>query len=261
MDPQETCDNRISCKLVEVNPMIQVLICDDDMDSLERIHKITGSILSDAKVKADVSCFENPTVISPTLLKSVDIALLDIDLNNPQCNGIQLARQLRAARTDAVIMFITNFIEYAPDGYEVRAFRYIMKDALDESLTKYLPLALQELNRTQEVFKIQIEGEIMDIAIEEILYLEVRQHDITLYCQRKSGELRQYAFHESLSKIERQLESHGFLRIHNSYLVNMKYIKKFHCREAMLYNGTVLRVSEKNYADNKKKFLLWKGCV
>ena len=44
-----------------------------------------------------------------------------------------------------------------------------------------------------------------------------------------------------------------------SYLVNMKHLKKFQCREATLDNGMILRVGEKSYAENKQKFLLWKG--
>ena len=238
-------------------PMIHVMICDDDQESIERIQKCTHQYLEESSTKAEVFCFEDPIKISPTLLKSIDIAFLDIDFHNTVCNGIQLAGQLRQVRPDAVIIFITNFIEYAPEGYEVRAFRYILKDKLEENLRRFFPLAIQELQKTQEVFKITIEGEILDIPVDDILYLEVQQHDITLYCRQG----KQYVFHESLTKIEQQLHDRGFLRIHNSYLVNMKQIRKFQCREALLLDGTVLRVSEKNYAENKKKYLLWKGCV
>ena len=62
-----------------------------------------------------------------------------------------------------------------------------------------------------------------------------------------------------IQDLEHQLEPKGFLRIHKSYLVNMRHLKKFQCREAVLSNGTVLRVGEKTYADKKKKYLLWKG--
>ena len=33
-------------------------------------------------------------------------------------DGLTLARRLRAARPDAVIVFVTNFVQYAPEGYE-----------------------------------------------------------------------------------------------------------------------------------------------
>ena len=56
-----------------------------------------------------------------------------------------------------------------------------------------------------------------------------------------------------------EMEEHGFLRIHKSYLVNMAYIRKFRSRECLLLDGTTLAVSEKNYSQQKQKYLLWKG--
>ena len=41
-----------------------------------------------------------------------------------ETNGIELARKLRAENGNIVIIFITNFIQYAPEGFEVQAFRY-----------------------------------------------------------------------------------------------------------------------------------------
>ena len=70
---------------------------------------------------------------------------------------------------------------------------------------------------------------------------------------------KEYTFYAALSDLEERLEPLGFLRIHKSYLVNMKHLKKFQCREATLDNGMTLRVGEKSYSENKQKFLLWKG--
>lgn len=265
MDLLETSleKNLVQCKFLGGYHMIRVLICDDDWTIAQGINDFTETALQNLKIEYKINVYHNPEDISDTILKSCDLVLLDVDLRNDTYNGIDLARRLRKFRSDAVIIFITNFIEYAPEGYEVRAFRYVLKNSLESSLSEYIPAAIKELQRTQEVFKFQIEGEIVDIPIVNILYLEVQQHDITLYFKRGSSgtDIKKYVFHESLSNLGAQLEEHGFLRIHKSYLVNMRYIKKFQCREALLYNGIVLRVSEKNYADNKKKFLLWKGCV
>lgn len=77
--------------------------------------------------------------------------------------------------------------------------------------------------------------------------------------QTPDKKQKEYNFYASLSELEERLERLGFLRIHKSYLVNMKYIKKFQCREALLTNGITLRVGEKSYMENKQKYLLWKG--
>lgn len=204
-----------------------------------------------------IYAYTDAETISKQIMASCDIALLDIDFGKSDQNGMDLARKLRTLRADAVIIFITNYIEYAPEGYEVQAFRYLLKRQLDTELAHCIELAVKHMKVHTETFRIQISGEILNLPLEDILYFEVQQHTVTLFVQK--AQVMSYRFNTSLSDIEVQLENKGFLRIHKSYLVNMRYLRKFQCREALLSNGITLRVSEKSYAQNKQKYLRWKG--
>lgn len=239
--------------------MIRILICDDDPLFLENIQTEIQKILSKAGVKAKVHCYRNREDISLTLLSSCDIAFLDIAFSQEMYTGIDIAKELRQLRQDAVIIFVSNYIEYAPEGYEVQAFRYVLKSELSKKLPAYLPLALEQLQSAKEAIKIQINGELIDISISNILYFEAQQHTVFVHVQKNDRQIKTYRFYSTLASLEAQLNSHGFLRIHKSFLVNMNYIQKYQCHEAVLVNGTVLRVSEKNYAQQKEKYLLWKG--
>lgn len=239
--------------------MGNILVCDDDILVLEKAKSVINCVLADSKTKAKVYTYLDAAQLSDQILSSCDIALLDIDFDNAAYNGMDIARRLRSLRKDAIIIFVTNFIEYAPEGYEVQAFRYVLKRDIPDDLIPVLNLALKQLNK--ETLKIQVNGEMMNIPSDDILYLEVRQHNVTAYVQKSASDrsCKEYSFYASLSDLEQQLEPQGFLRIHKSYLVNMKHLKKFQCREATLDNGMTLRVGEKSYAENKQKFLLWKG--
>ncbi len=239
--------------------MLNILICDDDANMLAAIRAIVESVLKEDGERARIHALSDAASISDQILSGCDIALLDIDFDGAACTGMDIARRIRELGADAVILFVTNFIEYAPAGYEVRAFRYILKRDLKADLKAILPLALKQLN--QETLPIQVNGEIIKIPLEDILYLEVQQHNVTVVMRTvlPDHKQREYDFYGSLSELEERLEPLGFLRIHKSYLVNMKHLKKFQCREATLDNGMTLRVGEKSYAENKQKFLLWKG--
>lgn len=241
--------------------MIRIIICDDDADMLNQIKETAEHVLMQLNIRAIINTYTDHRKISSQLLQSCDLALLDIDFGSDGYNGMDLARRFRERRTDSIIIFITNFIEYAPEGYEVQAFRYILKNDLKRGLQQAIPEALHKFALEKEIIKIQINGEIIDLPICQILYLEVQQHYTTLYvqCPDCGNKVKSYEVHTALSNLEKELEPYGFLRIHRSYLVNMKYIRKFQIRGAMLYNGTTIRVSEANYAKNKQKFLFWKG--
>lgn len=73
------------------------------------------------------------------------------------------------------------------------------------------------------------------------------------------GNFDQYSCYSSLQSFEEKLQPLGFLRIQKSYLVNMRHIKKLQCNEVVIENGLKLPVSEKNYKEIKRAYLLWKG--
>lgn len=90
--------------------------------------------------------------------------------------------------------------------------------------------------------------------LDEITYLEVMDHSVIIHTS--DGV---HLLNATLSGLEQKLETRGFLRIHKSYLVNMRCIRKFRCLECLLADGTTLAVSERHYAQQKQKYLLWKG--
>lgn len=254
-------DEIIPCHVERGIPVIRVLICDDDLLFLTKLQSYIQSFFHQTGVKGKIHAYRTWEEIGTLILSSYDIAILDMDFSQKKYTGIDIAKQLREVRPDAVIVFLTNYIEYAPEGYEVQAFRYILKSDLDKKLEPCLNLALSHLQTSMETMKIQINGELIDIRINNILYFEVQQHTVIAYVEKESGNkvIKQYRFYSSLSTLEKQLTPHGFLKIHKSYLVNMEKLRKFQCHEAILTNGITLRVSARTYSQQKEKYLLWKG--
>ena len=233
---------------------IRVLVCDDDRQSLDAIHQKVKAIFSKLNIQGVFNLYDTCEAVSAESLINCDIALLDVDFEGQTSNGIDLARKLRQVNKRAVILFITNFIEYAPEGYEVQAFRYILKRDLDTVLGRYLMEAMELLSDAREFLRLEYRGELLELPFDSILYLEVLGHSVSIVTEGETFTLT-----ASLSSFEQELENHGFLRVHKSFLVNMRHIKKFQCRELTLDNGTAIRVSEKSYAEQKRKYLLWKG--
>lgn len=260
IDKKYIQENLIPCQIESRYPMIRILICDDDQLFMSRMQNMIQDALNAVNVKAKIHSYTQLEEIGYPILSSCDIAFLDVDLNQKKYTGMDVARRLRSVRSDAIIFFVTNYIEYAPEGYEVQAFRYVLKNEVPNKLVDYLKQALAEHKKTRETIKIQVCGELIDIYLKDILYLESQQHKVIVHIQRNDRKsIKQYVFYASLSQLEQQLEAQGFLRVHKSYLVNMEHIKKYQCTQLELVNGTTLSVSEKNYAQQKNKYLLWKG--
>lgn len=234
--------------------MVRIIICDDHKEFSTRLSCDLESELDKLNAKAKIYTYTELESIPDSILSGCDLAFLDIDFEGKHYNGIDIAHRIRSMRRDAVIIFVTNYIEYAPEGYEVNAFRYVLKSEIGRKLPLYLPEALSKMQMEQETLTIQNGGEHFDIALPEILYMESRQHTVTIRTARK-----EYRCYKSLTALEEELQDKGFLRIHNSYLVNMAHITKYTSTEAVLSDGSCLRVSARSYAEKKQMYLLWKG--
>ncbi len=233
---------------------IRVVLCDDDTDFLNIFRYEIISAFAKLNLKAELSTFKSAEYIPESLLSSCDMAFLDIDFEGEDYNGIDIARKLRGVNGKAIIFFVTNFIDYAPAGYEVQAFRYILKRDRNDVLERYIMQATEQMAQEGEFFVLSDGDSFIEFPLDDISYLEVLNHEVIIH--RKKDLHTLYA---ALSSLEEQLERCGFLRIHNSYLVNMRCIQKYRSRECILTDGTLLPASERNYSAQKQKYLLWKG--
>lgn len=236
--------------------MLRMLLADDDPVFLSKLERLLTQYAAQQQRKVQIDAYPRDD-LSGFLLQPYDIAFLDIDFGNRRGAGIDLARRLRQKRNDAIIIFVTNYVEYAPEGYELRAFRYLLKTDVETKLETYFSQAAEQFTARREILPIQSGGEIIHLAVDEILYLESDRHTVRIFML--GGSAGPYSCYASLQSFEEKLQPLGFLRIQKSFLVNMRHIRKLQCGEAVLEHGAALPVSEKNYRQIKRAYLLWKG--
>ena len=232
---------------------MNVLVCDDDQQIVDSIIEELKKKSEETHVSSRFYGFSQPSQIDLSL--PYDIALLDIDMG--ETNGIELARKLRASNENIVIIFITNFIQYAPEGFEVQAFRYLLKADLSAKLDSYFDSAVQEVLRRKQLITISINSEIIDVPVNDILYLESHRRIIVMHLLDEKRPA--YQFYGNITELSEKIEPLGFLRIQKSYLVNMHYVEIFQYNKVQLRGGLCLAPSEKNYSELKQKYLHWRG--
>ena len=174
----------------------------------------------------------------------------------PNINGIDAATTLRSNYPNVFIVFVTSWIEYAPAGYHVNAFRYLLKQRLESELSPCIDAIRDTLARSQERIQLPGKDHPIEVVLDEISFIEgsstrsIKLHFLTkvpIDCRGK------------LSDICGQLRSKGFLKIQRSYVVNMRHLLQIKGYKAVLRDGTELKVSERDYSIICKQYYLWKG--
>lgn len=120
---------------------INILLCDDDKDFLQRISDAVAGQPVPPGASICITKSSNPAEITDRQLSQYHIMFLDIDMD--ERSGMDIARRVRELHLDTVIIFVTNYPEFSMEGYEVRAFRYLLKQELEQKLPNYFRDALQ----------------------------------------------------------------------------------------------------------------------
>lgn len=234
---------------------MRILVCDDSPQMAQKLTTLVGEEVSAQGISATVDVVDHEKDLYDLDYNVFDLAFLDVNMG--ACNGIDLARQLRAARPDAVIVFVTNYIEYAPSGYEVNAFRYVLKSAMEETLPDVVLLALDEYKKRHRVVSFSLASENIDVPVENILYLESDHRMMVMHLINHARKF--FQFYASITQMETTLSPIGFLRIHKSYLVNMEYIELLQYGKVRLKGPIELPVSKMNYPELKQQYIAWRG--
>ena len=248
-------ENRCGRFAVVGEYMIHILICDDDAAFTQNMVSKIKALSAYSPKAMTLQCLTDVSSMNSEVLTKFDILFLDIDLKNK--NGIELARGMRNRNPESVLIFVTNFSEYAPEGYEVDAFRYLSKMELDKKLPNYFSDALALCRKRQRKVEIFCEGESIPIPVQTLSYIESRGHEQCLYMvgwPRKELYTRL-----TMTQLEELLFPQGFLRIHKQYLVNMAYLQSLQSTSAVLTTGKSLPVGARSYRENKQKFVRWQA--
>ena len=161
-------------------------------------------------------------------------------------NGISVAKSIRKAGINAVIVFFTRFKEAVFDAFDVEALHYLVDGQIsaakfDEVFRKAVTRAE---SRIQASIVLNCAGEQRRILISQIYYFEVFNRIVTVYYRDGTFE-----FYSTLTRLEDSLARRGFVRVHRAYLVSERYIASIRQREITLLNGTTIPVGGK-YINN-----------
>ena len=234
---------------------MNIVICDDSIGFTNVLKNYITYYAAKNDITNKVEIFYYPCKLLDADLSDCNVLFLDIDM--PQINGIETARRLREKYPELILVFITGWIEYAPDGYRVNAFRYLLKKNLPEDLWVCLNEIQEKMFENTESITLRNSEHESMIPLKDIIYFEgTRQKYVLTYLRNKPEPIKCYG---KISEMDEQLQGKGFLRIQKSFLVNMAYIEKIRNYKAYLRNGDELKVSERQYQAVNHQFLIWRG--
>lgn len=205
--------------------MIRCIIIDDEPLALQQMEGYVKKIPYLELVAACQSAIE-----AKEILENEKIDAIFCDINLPELNGLDFIKSLE---NPPMVVFTTAYSEYAVEGFQLNAVDYLLKpfgcDEMKRAAEKLKKCkdaqrSLQEVSQVDEddAMFLKTEYKIVRINISHIKYVEAMSEYLRIYLTDYS---RPIIVLLSMKKMEERLPSRKFMRVHRSYIINLKMIQ------------------------------------
>lgn len=199
--------------------MLNFVICDDNLNLLDRLEKMLEKIFTKNNYDASVVFKSDHAddILSYIDSNSTDVLMLDINLKSNK-SGLELAEEIRKRKKNAYIIFTTGHLEYAMIAYKYKTFDYLAKPIVYERLEETIKRLFEDANGLSKTYiKIDNKNTLIDAA--EIQY--IKRDGMKLIFHTSSHDFDTYS---SFNKFQERLPC-TYVRCHKSYIANLNQIK------------------------------------
>lgn len=231
--------------------MYKIAICDDISDHLKAAEKMVTEYMDHAGLTYDVQLFSS----SDTLLSEIekdsyqpDIAVLDIEMNGE--DGISLAKKLNTSVPQCRIIFLTSYINYAPDVYETDHIWFVVKKQASVHFGPAMNKAISSIDKGETaVPAILIKDRSSYVAVLLSHIILISKIGRKSYIKCTDGEYYDTRRPELL--IPEQIRDQ-FIRCHQGYWINKSMIKELNHDEFILNDDSRIPIS-RTFRDQARK--------
>ena len=216
---------------------MRIAICDD-----EEIYRIELKSLLDKlliNVDYNIDTFDDGNRLTESF-KGLPYDLVFLDIEMPAVDGITLAKKIRAISEKVFIVFLTSHVEYAIEGYEVNALRYLTKPVDIEKLKEVIRFVQEKQGKERQLI-IKEDGEELLINLNDVIFMESMNQNVRIVTFKGEHVIRY-----NIGDFEEQLKNDGFFRIHRGYLISLSKVKKLSKSDVIMDGDTILPVSRSN---------------
>lgn len=219
--------------------MLNIAICDDTRKDADMLRNAVEQVLF-SKVDFKIVIYEDSSKMMEDIEEDrFPYVLLFLDINMPQQDGISVARYIRDKEMDVDIIFYTISAEHIFAGYAYRAFSYLMKPLDVSVLEKELGRYLEEKSTASNSLNVNIHGSRVRIPLEKVLYFASQGRKIHAIMADRTS----ITFYEKMGMVYSVVEEEGFIRCHQSYIVNSAYIHSYNQNTIVMQNGCNITIS------------------
>lgn len=227
---------------------LMIAVCDDIPADRVQISSMVQEQLQGIGAEHTVDAFADGRHLLQAIENGAQYQVLFLNVLLADMNGLDLAAKLKKEQKITVILVSANR-EYALQGYEVSAARYLSKP-LDRDKVREALLYCCRLWLEQKAVLILTEHGYQKIPYTEIRYVEAFSRGTKFYLAGSTVESKM-----KFKDVEDALVKYKFAVCHRSYIVNLSQVRYIRRYEFELKDGGSVPIGKTRYGEIREQFL------
>lgn len=225
-------------------------ICDDEKMATDIIASAIVTCFQSYGVNLQLDKFNSPVELEKKIETSDEpYRLLFLDIDMPKVDGIMLAKRIKPLNADTEIIYISNREDRVFETFSVQPFGFIRKSKFLEDVNSVIKLyiaSIADAEGKNSCITFKTGNGVIRVNVRKILYVGCFKDYQYVYVD---GETDPIKVRLRMSMLEESLGQYGFIRIHQGYLLNYRYIKKIEASDIVLTDGQTLPLSRRKKQD------------
>ncbi|MDO5397954.1 MAG: LytTR family DNA-binding domain-containing protein [bacterium] len=234
----------------------KIAICDDEDECVVHIERYLEKFICSNKTQEIKweSFYSAEELLDNYEQNGKEFEVLITDIEMKQLNGVDLANRIRSIDKNIVIFFLTSHTEYAIQCFRPEPMNFWVKPVSYDIFAEDLCRAVQRINKAVRYISIVEERHTIRLNIENIVYIEKEERKTLIHMingVHKTNKL--------LSQFEDELPTEMFVRIYQSYIVNIAFVKLIKEKYVILKDTEQSLDVGRTYVENlKHRFIEYK---
>ncbi|MEG0359657.1 MAG: LytTR family DNA-binding domain-containing protein [Anaerorhabdus sp.] len=218
--------------------MYKIAIVDDNPFDTKWICECLNKL--DVASDCEFTCFKDGQDLIDSYKSNQRFDILLLDMLMEKVNGLDTAKFVRTIDSNVEIMIITSTLEYAVEGYTVNARRYYLKPLKQDEFLSEMNQIIDNIKKNEGLtLTIHNAQGISKLKLSDIYYIESLSRTLSIHTQESSITMT-----GKISEMEESLNKYGFMRVHKSFIVNLKYVKNIFKDTITLDNNETILLSK-----------------
>lgn len=220
---------------------IRIAVCDDNLILASQIEQHLLEIKVQYNIDMHIDVLSDGTELSNMIQQGIHYDIVYLDIEMKSMNGLEAAKSLRDVDLTTILIFVSSHHGYVYEIFDTKPLYFMRKPIQWDEFDKWFKKAYVEIEKKDVYFEFTVNRVPHKVFIQDILYFESNVRVISIVCKDKS-----YDFYGRMNMIEKEMTNSDieFIRVHQSYLVNVQHIRGFSFNKVELPNGTEIPVSE-----------------